>query len=342
MSNAFNLLTGTNAIEYMQGNPLANLMLSVKYFFSSDYNGYFEVPSYYKLIDQQGSIKLYENEEFLDPGILLPNDSRENRKDFKNALEYQNKFANNIGSKDIYKIYSPEIISKSEYEKLSVSSTDNTSNASEDQIYIVYDELNDRESYDTEIYVPSSIKGYIYLSYLNTLYYLGDNSDGQYEFAMSFDENFLTEDYIKTVKIGVPDLDNLAEIHDILAENTMTDLSYGYNTIDGKIDASYDGTIFLTIPAYDAWDVYVDGSKVQHEQFMGAMGIPVTTGKHDIHLIYHTAGLKEGAIISLISLIIFIIYLILRKIIRTKKSDSEDNQSDIVDEAIQDTVNSIS
>lgn len=313
ITNAFNILTGSNAIEYYQGNLMSNLMLSVKYFFSSDYNEYFEVPSYYKLIDQQGSTKLYENEFYLAPGILIPSDSRVDRHDYKNVFDQQNAFSNKLGGNDIYEIMTPEIISSEEYDP-------NT--AADDKIYLVYDYFPSADAYDADIIIPDSIKGYIYLSYLNTIYYLGDNSDGDGEFGMSFDEEFLDDDYVKTIKVGVPLMDNLWALHDILAENTMTDMKYGYNTIEGQIDASYDGIIFLTVPAYETWDVYVDGNIVQHEQFMGATGIPVTTGTHNIKLVYHTGGLREGIIISLISLFIFILFLIIHRIVSKRKTNS--------------------
>ena len=321
ITNAFNILTGTNAIDYYQGNPLSNLMLSVKYFFSSDYNGYFEIPSYYKTIDQLGSTKLYENEFYLSPGILLPSDSNVDRLDYKNVFDMQNAFSKKLCGNDIYQIITPEIISSADYDE---------STASDDKIYLVYDYVPSEEIFDTNIIVPDSIRGYIYLSYLNTIYYLGDNTDGDDEFGMSFDDEFMSEDYIKTIKIGVPIMDNLRELHDKLSENTMTDLKYGYNTIEGQIDAAYDGIIFLTVPAYDTWEVYVDGNPVQHEQIMGAMGIPVTTGHHDIKLVYHTAGMKEGIIISLTSLTIFILFLIIRKVISTRKAsiNNSDDESD--------------
>ena len=330
LTNAFNILTGTNTIDYLQGNPLSNLMLSVKYFFSSDYNGYFEIPSYYKKIDQLGSTKLYENEFYLSPGILIPSDSRTNRLDFKNVLDQQNTFSKNLGGDDIYQIITPEIISREDFDE---------SAASDDKVYLVYEYIPSEDLYDTEIIVPDSIKGYIYLSYLNTIYYLGDNTNGDDEFGMSFDEEFLSEDYVKTIKIGVPIMDNLWKLHDKLSENTMTDLKYGFNTIEGHIDAAYDGMIFLTVPAYDTWDVYVDGNHVQHEQFMGATGIPVPAGNHDIKLIYHTSGLREGAIISLVSLIIFILFLIIRRMMMMKKTDNPNNESDDSDIESYDTDN---
>ena len=320
MSNAFNILTGTNAIEYSQGNPLSNLMLSVKYFFSSDFNNYMSVPSYYKTIDQQGSIKLYENELSLDPGILLPNDFKLERTDFDNAIDYQNKISQQIISKDIYTNITPEII----WESDPIASSD-LQNNEDDKVYIVVeDEMSADDVYSTSIIVPDSLKGYVYISYLNTLYYLGDNIEHSADFSMNFSSEFLDDTYKESIRIGIVNLDNVEELKDKLNENIMTNISYEYNTITGDIDASHSGIVFLSVAAYPTWDVYVDNVKVETTQILGGLGIPVSSGKHSIKLIYHTSGIKEGAIISLISLLILITIIISSRIFECHKKFSEE------------------
>jgi FtsH-binding integral membrane protein len=65
---------------------------------------------------------------------------------------------------------------------------------------------------------------------------------------------------------------------------------------------------------------------------MGGLGIPITdAGDHTIRLVYHTAGLKMGIIISIIGLIIFIGYVLLKTLLKNKPN-TDDSKEDNEDE----------
>ena len=104
----------------------------------------------------------------------------------------------------------------------------------------------------------------------------------------------------------------------------MTDVTYGYNTIEGSISTPESGMVFLSIPAYKTWEAFVDNIPVECGKFMGGLGIPITdAGDHTIRLVYHTAGLKMGIIISIIGLIIFIGYILLKTLLKNKPNSDE-------------------
>ena len=160
------------------------------------------------------------------------------------------------------------------------------------------------------------------------MYFMGEAKEGSLdELEMDISEDFILKEQIENIHIGILNINVLTELYNMLSEHTMTNLTFGNNSIEGNIEAPEDGMVFLSIPAYETWEAYVDDVRIQCGQFMGGLGIPVTAGSHNIKLIYHTPGLKTGIIISIISLIIFIFYLIIRSIL-SKKSKREDIESE--------------
>ena len=313
LSYYYNIETTTNAVEYSQGNPLANLMLSVKYFFTSMYNDYTEVPDYFIKLTEKSGITLYENPLALDPGIFVA--QRENIiDDTGNAFKFQNKISNSLCKKDLYTIPNMDMINYADY------STDINS----EKIIICQDEdESTTSSVNVNILVPKDLEGYTYFTYKNRIYYLGYKEKSEItEFEMVFDNTFELKEQFSGISVGILNLDNLKELYTTLSSHTMTDIKYGFDNIEGTINAPSDGTVFLSIPSYPTWDAYVDGQKVEWYEFLGGVGVPVSSGNHTVKMVYHTSGLKEGIIVSVISLIIFIIYIIVSK--KTKKKETHD------------------
>ncbi|WP_068539574.1 YfhO family protein [Olegusella massiliensis] len=67
-------------------------------------------------------------------------------------------------------------------------------------------------------------------------------------------------------------------------------------------------TLFFSIPVDVGWNCYIDGVKTKLETFGKTfICVPLTSGHHDIKMVYHTPGLAAGAVISGISLALLII-----------------------------------
>ena len=62
--------------------------------------------------------------------------------------------------------------------------------------------------------------------------------------------------------------------------------------------------LYISLPYYKGWTVYVDGNKVEAKQFLGSIGFPVDAGEHSIRMSYFPVGAIGGLIISCITLII--------------------------------------
>lgn len=319
LSHYFNIRTGSNAIEYSQGNPLANLMYSVKYFITSDFNDYVELPSYFDQITKEGDVTLYENKLYLEPGILIPGNGEYISYETidTDAIEYQNRITNNYISKNLYDVL----------------------DRNSGEVSFEYDTEESLEDFtNVNITTSEDVEGYTYVSYNTVIYFLGTSTLGEKdEFDMDLGTFYDKSDMeFNSLTVGILNLDNLTELHDYLAQSTMTDMNYGFNTITGNINAYTDGTIYLSLPAYPTWEVYVDGQKTDWIKFMGGLGIPVTTGNHSIKLVYHTLGLKEGMIISGVSVLILLGYIFISK----KKRHSDEPEPDVSESDENESVNS--
>ena len=98
-------------------------------------------------------------------------------------------------------------------------------------------------------------------------------------------------------------------------DNKLAVSSYSDRQVSGSVDTDNDGVLFLSIPAYDNWDVYVDGSKAERidELDIGFTGVYVPAGSHEIELRYNNRFVKYGAIVSLWGLVLLLIIQMLHR-----------------------------
>lgn len=88
----------------------------------------------------------------------------------------------------------------------------------------------------------------------------------------------------------------------------------------GKVNASQNGILFLSVPYEGGWEVYVDGNKVEKlKTNYGFTGINISSGQHNIRLDFSAPWLKEGTIISIASLLVLVALVIYQK--RKKEVD---------------------
>jgi len=107
-----------------------------------------------------------------------------------------------------------------------------------------------------------------------------------------------------TVRVQVAGLDKSVyqEIIEKLSQSQLEHILMSEIQLDGDINVREDGILMTSIPD-NGWWVYVDGVRKKPVTVMnGMIGVPITTGKHIVHLEYHTPGLMLGLIISLSSI----------------------------------------
>ena len=103
---------------------------------------------------------------------------------------------------------------------------------------------------------------------------------------------------------------NLNDLSEI-APNSLSNLSYTSNTINGDISTNEDGLLFLSIPNDKGWHIYCDGIELTKIQTnAGFISVIVPQGNHHINAKYFPYGLKLGCVFMVLSISI---YLLIRK-----------------------------
>ena len=90
---------------------------------------------------------------------------------------------------------------------------------------------------------------------------------------------------------------------------------YDNKAVYGSVDTDKDGILFLSIPAYDNWDVYIDDEKADRIDNIDITfaGVRVPAGSHEITLKYNNRYVKYGGVASIFGLALLVIILIARK-----------------------------
>ena len=92
-------------------------------------------------------------------------------------------------------------------------------------------------------------------------------------------------------------------------EGRLDVTSYNNRKVEGSVTAAKDGILFLSIPAYDNWDIYIDGKKADRIDNLDITftGVSIPAGKHEITLRYNNRIVKYGGVVSAAGLILLVI-----------------------------------
>ena len=98
-------------------------------------------------------------------------------------------------------------------------------------------------------------------------------------------------------------------------DNRLDVAEYSDRKVEGSVETSEDGILFLSIPAYDNWDVYVDGEKAERIDDLDITfaGAYVPAGSHDIELKYNNRCVKYGGMVSVCGVLILVLSQIMRR-----------------------------
>ncbi len=291
----WNLLTTNNSLLYTSGNPLADMMLHVKYNISNDYLD--SSWSHHPIVDHYDNLNLHENPYYLPVGIFMPDNKdletwnslspnafTDERSDKGNAFTYQNAFARVLGCYDLYE----EIIPETDPNKLTETEKENYS-------YILADSSGLEAGTSTEVpvwvSVAKDVEGDVYISYNNSIFYIGTTTAGQ---ADTFQATLFTETTDYFIRIATANEYSFNQLYEKLKDYVMTDIEQGFTSMSGKINAPEDGVVYLSIPNMTGWTCYVDGVETAPKDIVGGVWLPVTKGEHTIKLSYTPPGAWLG------------------------------------------------
>ncbi|MBO5609529.1 MAG: YfhO family protein [Eubacterium sp.] len=307
----YNISSSYNFFDYRGGNPLADMMFDIRYHVEDTYDESSYSP--YKKIYSYNNFNLYENPNFLSLGVVIPENEDINKIDVttiegNEAFEYQNSIVNALGGKDIYeRIECTPINEGDEYspDKSVFYTGENYE----------YNEINSTKNEYVPIYIRLSdkIEGNIYVSIGGTIYCIGKVDKDNHTLMVDYNiDQVDKEDF--SPSIAVYNENNLKELHDKLSENMMKDITEDGRTINGTVNSAISGTLYISLPYYEAWQIYIDNKPVEKSRFMGGIGVPITAGNHSIRMEYRPQGAIIGIVISISTLVLIIAYSLFERL----------------------------
>ena len=322
------ILASRNNIKYSTGNPLADMMLHVKYQFIDAADSELANASIYNPIAVNNNIVLYENPYYLGVGFLTDTNLKEwsniDFSSYDNAIAYQNSFANEICGKSLYRtlkinknveqvlseteepnLFTPNFVTALSPEKEKYRSENTTGTYFDAEL--VQSSLGNYDLVGT-LHTAPSVEGNIYISYGSNILYVGNLNDEETELP------FIIHDYtgdlsLLDITFGVLDTSVLESIHDTFSQSTLTDIKRDKKSFTGTIDAKNDGILYLSLPHNSNLNFYIDGKPVKSFDYLNGIGIELNKGLHTIKVEGEYSVKAIYICISIISIILIILYI---------------------------------
>lgn len=301
----YNLRAGSNSFFYKGGNPLADMMLRVKYQIEDRYDT--TAYSVYNKKTSYNNLVVYENPYCIPLGIDLEMFDKKKYNDLMNddgiisGLDYQNNISKALGGDDIYDIIDLESVD----------------DAQDDNYYIInnkydVDEVNSNDTSFTSltIHLGDIESGKIYASVQSSIYLIGEVTEDNKDVYIDYPSTVFTEDYKPS--IGVLNEKNFEQLYNRITTSPMYDYHEDSHSIYGKVDAKESGLMYISLTYNNSWDIYVDGELTEYEDILGGIGFPISKGYHNIKMVYRPKGAIFGALITLITIFILVTYGVLR------------------------------
>lgn len=300
--------SGMNIVNYGAGNPMSNIMLNVPYFFNNIYSDETEEPGYFKNVDELSNIILYKDPYVVGSGIFFDDnlDIDIDKENFDNQFEFQNYISNKLVGQNLYEV---------------VEFTKDESLLDEEHSYILMQETDEDLATPLRICTSADISGIIYLQYDDVINYLGEAEEGtpdEYDIVVHEHYENLThiEDF---VSIGVLNIDTLQKLSDYINTTRIQDLNADDAIITGTSDKENSGTLYIPLPNYSNWHVFIDDKEVEKLDYMNGIGIHIPEGKHNIKVVYEKEANTVPYLISLIFILLFITFCIIDNKKHSKK-----------------------
>lgn len=273
------------AIRYQGSTILTDTLLGIKYIISKG-----RINDSYKLVEDFGENKVYENPYAMGIGFAADNDIQSNYYNAGNALDNENYFTQKLLGNFVFKNVTRAQPADS---GRAVEFT-----ASETGMYYV----DFAKNYNgvPQLTVNGASRAYTYDTGIGKkIFYLGRFNAGD-----RIKVSFTDYDLSKNARIAMVDIGALERaLENIPNEKRFNVTDYSNTRIEGDVELDKDEILFTSIPYEDGWSVYVDGKKTEPVEAQTLfMAIPSGEGKHHIKLKYHVPGLRISAVISLLTL----------------------------------------
>lgn len=279
ISKTWNIENHLNASTYTYGNPLADIMINVSYFIKLKTSTKDKVPTYYSFVETSGAISLYNNPYTIGLGIVLPEDFKfVSPTAYSNPFEYQNQISTQLIGKPLYVTPDKGVNVRLKKPDSEEYNSDSNSENIKNNIVIV----NLSEELSGDFYITWE-NGYIV--------YLGTSKAGE-ESAFASSTTIEDESEYFITKL---DIDTYKELAKHLYESRIdrhVDFTTNANKISSDIQSEENVQIYIPVPAYSNWRLYIDNNETalsQNENIdIGGIIFSVPAGNHHIELVYET------------------------------------------------------
>ncbi len=288
----------TNAYCSNGATALVNALFNIRYEFSDRTIADNDVT---KLVGSSGIIKLYQYQNTLSIGYMIPGDIDELWILGTSPILTQNNFVRDVAGIDATLLRMVSWETKSEQRM--------TYTAKESGYYHLYLTNSSIDSVKVVIGSGSSVshtsckRRYIIdVGYVPAGETVTVTTDG----SASLSGNLYRLD-----------ADVLKQTVDTLKEGCLQVTSHSATQICGTVNAAQDGTFFTTIPYEEGWIVKVDGQEVKPYAAMDTfLALHLTAGTHTIEMNYVPDGFTFGWQASVASILLFILITIIRILIK--------------------------
>ncbi len=179
----------------------------------------------------------------------------------------------------------------------------NTESRTDGYLFLTFDVKNNNSSKDVVITVNGernklSSKRAAYFNGNTTFHYASSISGSLKEVPVIFGKG----DYeITNIKAWLG-FDNPDDAQELYQNPVSLNLQASGNVLTGTALAGKNGWLITSIPYDDGFTLLVDGKQQKIQKVnTGFVGLPLEEGQHEIKLIYHSRGMKEGILITLIT-----------------------------------------
>jgi len=296
LCKALGMEARTNKNGYSGLTKLVNDIFGVKYVVSST-----DAENLYQMqqTDHEEPLYLYKNERALSVGFMVDSAIKEWNIDSGDHMEVQNEFVElATGHEPIY--YLNQVI------EMEDGGTYNIEIPAQQQIYLDVTKAVEK----IEITTPEYTKSYD--KYNDHLYDLGCFEE---ETVATVTCTF-KEDQEGPIQAKVYVCDNMeyTEVYDSLAENQLETSICTDGKIQGSVYADNAGTLLLSVPYDEGWDIKVDGEESEFYRVGEALtGIDLGEGEHEISMEYTAQGLWEGSLITALCVGLYMVSVLIER-----------------------------
>lgn len=318
--------TAANEYLYNGRTQFTDTIFGVKYLYARLDEDYISSFEYYNTVS---GVEIYKNNYVLPIGFVVNEDILNSKVLYGNSFDVQNNFAKNATGMPNASAMYEKVLLDSTAEGQNCTTVYDTSgrynftkigngtckvtmelDVDEDMNLYLYMAGSDLSSITVWIDGEKKASGRLFVQNTN-LGYVTEGQKIKIEYSVKADGGSNGYVRVNCAKFNQEIFEN---VYEKLNKNSIDITEFTNNCIKGNVEVDNSGVMFTSIPFDEGWKIIVDGKEVEKLQVVNAfLGFKISSGTHNIKMIYVPVGYEEGKVISISSFAIFILILMLKK-----------------------------